>query len=183
MEPLEVANPTALHGTTVVSAAVNYVDLAIPAGYRMLRVWWSARVDIAGAAATVIMTFNNDAAANYGDQRAEANGTTVTAVQAVSGTGITVGTALGSAAAARSPGVGQVDIPNYSGTTFFKAVTGHNFEDRGGTTLRIRPLGGIWRSTAPIRTVRLRAINGALFSAGSTFGWEVTDPLPAAPGV
>ena len=79
-------------------------------------------------------------------------------------------------------GVGQLEIPNYSGTTFFKSFTGHNFEDRGGTTQRIRPLGGIWRSTAPIRTVRFRAASGALFSAGSTFGYEVTDPLEAAPG-
>lgn len=182
MEPLEVANPTALHRTIVVSAGVNFVDLPIPADYRLLRVWWSARVDIPGAAATLTMSFNGDGGANYGDQRAEAAGTTVTGVQAASGTSIVVGTALGGGSRAGSAGVGRVEIPNYSGTTFFKALTGHNFEDRGGTALRIRPLGGIWRSTAPIRTVRLRAINGALFSAGSTFGYEVTDPLPAAPG-
>ena len=182
MEPLEVANPPTLHRTTIVNAGVNYVDLAIPADYRVLRVWWSARVDIAAAATTVTLTFNNDVAANYGDQRAEANRTTVTGVQAPSGTGVTVGTALGAASLARSPGVGQLEIPNYSGTTFFKSFTGHNFEDRGGTTQRIRPLGGIWRSTAPIRTVRFRAASGALFSAGSTFGYEVTDPLEAAPG-
>ena len=84
--------------------------------------------------------------------------------------------------AARSPGVGCVEIPNYSGGTFFKAVTGHNFEDRGGTGLRIRPLGGIWRSTAAISTVRLRAAGGGLLSVGSAFGWEVVDPLPAALG-
>ena len=182
LEPLDVAIPPQLSGTTVLSAGVNSVDLAIPADYRLLRVWWSARIDTAVAAQTLHLTFNGDVGNNYGDQRAEANGTVVAAAQNPAAAGIVLGTALGTVSATRSPGVGCVEVPNYSGSTFFKAVTGHNFEDRGGTGLRIRPLGGIWRSTAPIRSVRLRAAGGGLLSVGSSFGWEVVDPLPAAPG-
>jgi hypothetical protein len=182
MQPLEVSNPPELHGSTVLTRSVNFVDLAIPADYRLLRVWWSARIDDAVAAQTINMTFNGDSAAHYGDQRAEAHITTLSGVQTASAAGMFVGTALGGASTARSPGVGRVEIPNYSGSTFFKAVTGFNFEDRGGTSLRIRPLGGIWRSSAPVRTVTLRAIGGALFSVGSAFGWEVADPLAVAPG-
>ena len=182
MQPLEVPNPTELYGTTVLTRSVNSVDLAIPADYRLLRVWWSARTDDAVAAQTITMTFNGDTAAHYGDQRAEAHIAALSGVQTATASGIFVGTALGGASTARAPGVGRVEIPNYSGSTFFKAVTGHNFEDRGGTALRIRPLGGIWRSSAPIRRVTLRAVGGALLSVGSTFGWEVADPLAAAPG-
>ena len=182
MEPLDVAVPPQLSGSTVLTARANAVDLAIPADYRLLRVWWAARVGNAVAAQTLHLTFNGDAGSTYGDQRAEAHGAGLAAAQNVTATGIVVGTALGTASTARSPGVGQVEIPHYSGGTFFKSLTGHNFEDRGGTGLRIRPLGGIWRSTAPIHTVRLRAAGGALMSVGSAFGWEVVDPLPVAPG-
>jgi hypothetical protein len=182
MEPLDVAVPAQLSGSTVLTAPANSVDLAVPADYRLLRVWWAARIDNAIAAQTLYMTFNGDSGNTYGDQRAEANGSVVTAAQTPTATGIVLGTALGTASAARSPGVGHVEIPHYSSGTFFKALTGHNFEDRGGTGLRIRPLGGIWRSTAPITTVRLRAVGGAMMSAGSAFGWEVVDPLPVAPG-
>jgi hypothetical protein len=182
MQPLEVPNPTELHGTTVLARSVNSVDLAIPADYRLLRVWWSARTDSAIPAQTITMTFNGDTAAHYGDQRAEAHIADLSGVQTATATGIFVGTALGTLSTARSPGVGRVEIPNYSGSTFFKAVTGSNFEDRGGTALRIRPLGGIWRSSAPIRTVTLRAAGGSLLSVGSAFGWEVADPLAPAPG-
>jgi hypothetical protein len=182
VEPLDVAVPAQLSGSTVVTAPVNSVDLAIPGDYRLLRVWWSARIDSAVAAQTLHLSFNGDTANNYGDQRAEANGTVVAAAQDQTGPGIVLGTALGTASVARSPGVGCVEIANYSGATFFKAVTGHNFEDRGGTGLRIRPLGGIWRSAAAISSVRLRAAGGGLFSVGSAFGWEVVDPLPVALG-
>jgi hypothetical protein len=182
MEPLDLAVPAQLSGSTVITTPVNAVDLAIPGDYHLLRVWWSARIDTAVPAQTLYLTFNGDTSTTYGDQRAEANGTVVGAVQDQTGPGIVIGTALGTTSVARSPGVGRVEIPNYSGTTFFKAVTGHNFEDRGGTGLRIRPLGGVWRSTAAISSVRLRAAGGGLFSVGSAFGWEVVDPLPVALG-
>jgi hypothetical protein len=183
VEPLDVAVPAQLSGSTVVTTPVNAVDLAIPGDYRLLRIWWSARIDSAVAAQTLLLTFNGDAGNTYGDQRAEANGSVVAAAQDQAAPGIVLGTALGAASAARSPGVGHAEIPDYSGTTFVKALTGHNFEDRGGTGLRIRPLGGVWRSTAAISSVRLRAAGGGLFSAGSAFGWEVVDPLPVALGV
>ena len=58
MEPLEVREPAHAAPHDHRDAGVNDVDLAIPADYRVLRVWWSARVDIAAAASTVTVTFN-----------------------------------------------------------------------------------------------------------------------------
>src|SRR3954447_24192408 len=100
MQPLEVPNPTELHGTTVLTRSVNSVDLAIPADYRLLRVWWSARTDDAVAPQAITMTFNGDTAAHYGDQRAEAHVAALSGVQTATASGIFVGTALGGASTA-----------------------------------------------------------------------------------
>lgn len=176
--------PTQMSGTVVLTSTANQVDLDIPDGYRNLRLWWTAKVTANVAGTSVVVLFNNDTTANnYGDQRGEVNLTTFTGASNATTAGCFAGVALGTNASvpANSPGTTHMNVPGYSNTTFLKNWVGTNFEDRIGTAgggMRVRSMGGIWRSTAAITTVSFQATSSALFAVGSQFGWEVVDPLP-----
>lgn len=150
------------------AAAADITFSAIPATYRHLKVVFSGRGAAASSSRELRVRFNGDAGGNYDRESLRGNDTTAAAFTSAGGTYIGGMEIAGDSAPAGRVGAVSIDIPDYRGTTFHKALLATCFAARGttGPDLFVFTIGGLWRSTAAITSVTLLLETGN-FMAGS----------------
>lgn len=127
----------------------------------------------ATSADTLQVRLNNDSGANYFDDLIRANGTTVSAIQDLTGTSLTLSQTLPAASAplgASSFGFYTFEIPGYTSTTWVKGVRVQGGAPVAVTTLNTVPetAFGWWNSTAAVNRVTLFGGLTANLAVGST---------------
>jgi parallel beta-helix repeat protein len=150
----------------VVGSAVPTVTFSsIPATYRNLKLVVTGRTSAGGTDFSA--TFNGDVGANY-QAVLVFNGSGAGASTGFSQTSVAIGSTASSAAPANQAGVSEIMIYDYSGTTFFKSVTGMTHRLDGVATAYIIWYAATWNSTAAINAIALAAGAGN-FVTGSVF--------------
>jgi hypothetical protein len=175
----------------VTSGSQATVDFtSIGSGYTDLRVTWQARSNYVGAFEGMRLKMNNDGTSgNYTvGQYNNAMTTTLSAgTDAISSSGAGVGGVGGTTSPSNFGSFGEVVIPNYAGTTFYKGIS---------TLLRFDSASSgynqtetwFWKSTAAITrltfSVPTSFVNGSTFTLyGTVTGGLSTVVLqPATPG-
>ena len=116
----------------------------------LLEVWLYARTDEAVAASSVNINFNNDTAGNYDRQRVRGANTTTSANIANADTKI--GTvAAGANSTASVFAATRMSVPNFAGTTGFKAVEfTEGVPDETAANMLVDAWVAQWRSTSAI---------------------------------
>ncbi len=155
---------TKIAQTTLSSPAANVVFSSIPTTYRNLRIVYQAKSTYAGGSDGTILRINGDTAGNYDSQTQDAANATLWAGEAYAATFIYLGPVAAATSLAGSSGAGEIEIPNYTGTTFNKIVLtkGYYIEGTSAGLQRIRISGGRWRNTVAITSLTFAAANGNL---------------------
>lgn len=157
-----------LIGEVVATGSTNSMTIAIPSGYKSLRI----EVNAQGATANdAIVQFNGDTGANYGWTRFYSNNTTGsvgTGGQNVGNndTGITTTVALN--VGGNAAGTLVLDIPA-PGSPFYKNVFWESLQPANTSGTEMYQIIGkaMWRNTAAINSITVTASSGN-FAAGST---------------
>ena len=142
---------------------------SIPATYRDLMVIIRGRGTTAATSVAALLTFNNDTGANYDKERLTASGgTTVSAAGTAASTSIDLGGIAAANSTADVADAIRVEVFDYRGTTFQKAVHTHNSAKTGtaATNFTANVQSGWWRSTAAINRVDI-VLNAGNFVSGS----------------
>lgn len=169
------ANPTwATGGTFLISEQTpsgtgTVTFSSIPATYRDLMVIIRGRGTTAATSVAALLTFNNDTGANYDKERLTASGgTTVSAAGTAAATSIDLGGIAAANSTADVADAIRVEVFDYRGTTFQKAVHTQNSVKTGTATTNFvaNVQSGWWRSTAAINRVDI-VLNAGNFVSGS----------------
>ena len=136
--------------------------------YDVLEIMLILRVDNTSAAAVnCLLTFNNDAGANYDSQGVQAVGSSPQASSAVAANNILV-TAHGTFDLTSSAGHTFIVIPGYSGTTFNKGGTMQSgIVDSTSSAMSSRALQIGYRSTSAITRVKIAGNSTDKLKVGS----------------
>lgn len=133
----------------------------------VLEVFMTTRTDDAGAGATLLVTFNNDAATNYERQIMNASNTTVAASVNNATNQVAVDT-HGSGGSASTPGTANIVIPNYAGTTFHKSMTVASARPDGtAANQNVQSYAAKWNNTAAITRMKVAGNGAAKLKVGS----------------
>lgn len=161
---------------TILTSAATIIDTGtLSQSYRDLRIEIAGlRSDAAASEVASLMRFNSDSGANYDWSRVSnsnatvggGEGTAVTSIQALT---TTVGITGNSATAGASTNL-SINIPGYTGTTFWKTCDLLISESigSGAGNRRITVTGGTWRSTAAITSIQFSLSSGNIM-AGCSF--------------
>lgn len=144
---------------------------SISGSYTNLRIIFSGRSTDNSEVQTVGLRFNNDSSGDYDYQYAIGNDGSAGAGHTENSTSITAFLLPGSSANIVSgiPGSGVADIPNYTGTTFFKTLNsqaGMIGKPSSGWRYQVSYYGH-WRDTSAVTRIDLVASAGN-YTAGST---------------
>jgi len=148
---------TQLADTTLGSGATTIDLTSISGSYNHLRLLCQLRVDEITSDDWIYLRFNNDSGGNYSDNGFWIITTTFQAVaNETAQTKGRLALVCGSTATANAATIVTIDIPNYTGTTFFKQYTA-NFTGVPTSASRVETgqLGGQWHSTAAITRITL----------------------------
>lgn len=159
-----------LADSTLGSSQANFDMTSISASYAHLLVMATLRDDGAVATSSGNLRFNNDSAGNYDDAYNQMLNTTNTGGSDSASASLFPFRANGANASASAFGNSFVFIPNYAGTTAFKAV-----ESLGGAMATSGTKGtyqallyvGQWRSTAAINRITIYPGDGTNWVTGS----------------
>ena len=157
IESLEVSNNT---------SSVTFSS--IPQGYTDLVVKFSTRETDAGSFGHFGIIFNADTGANYANQHLRGDGA-ATSASSSSGSNYIVasyGNAAGSTA--NTFGIGEVYIPNYTGSNQ-KRVSMESMNETNSATAYMFMTSGLWTSTAAITSSTFKQTLTGVFVANSTF--------------
>lgn len=155
------------------AASVTFPNLigSLPTTFRNLLILYTAKSDTAATFTTMNLFFNGDTGASYVIQQIQGNNNVVTSVQTAAFTASPSIAYINAAnGTANVPGVGSIEIPNYSGTTFVK-VAQSKYSTTGADSLASEVIGQFglrWNSTVAITSVKLQPAAG-LFIPGSAF--------------
>lgn len=144
---------------------VNFDFQAIPQTFRHLELIWYGQQN--AALGPMGMRFNNDQAANYDDEEAQANTAAVAALQDLAGLSMRIG-----AMAAAGAAGGRIWIPHYANATYEKIAicsTAYNAGNLTGNFWREMNFGH-WRSAAAINRITLLNANLRVGSIASLYG-------------
>lgn len=157
-----------LFDSVLSGSAASFDVSGLPGGFRTLTIDLALRGDTAAAGTTVSLRFNGDTGANYDVDILALSNVTVSGVAQTGQTSGRVGFMPANTAAAGKALSARVVIPNYSGTTFHKAVIAIANGNEGTTaTLLSSEMDSMtWRSTAAITQVTVLPGAGN-FVAGS----------------
>jgi hypothetical protein len=161
-------NCTVSSGQCVMGSNAASVTLAsIPGTYISLRL--TATCNTTDSSGTSIAAqFNGDTGNNYVWQQLFGSNTSAgTAPSGLIGHtdfGPVPGTPSGS-----TPGIFEVVIPNYSGTTFNKQTSGNGTRWNSSTQVNVQNYSGMWLSTAAINSIKMFSEGGGNLIAGCTF--------------
>ena len=153
--------------TWTAGSATASQTFTLNGGYKNLRIVITGRADGSGDNADVVMRFNSDTGSNYDWEASGGYASTALATGGRANTTILVAAVPAAAAAANYAGEAEITVPNYAGTTFFKACSSRNFSRRDSTNDEVLIFGGIWKSTSAITSVTLSTDNGS-FVTGTT---------------
>lgn len=156
----------------VASGSPATIDFTgISGAYSSIKVIWAAQDTQAGTADVVVsMKVNNDAtAANYTtvNRIGSNNGTAFSSNVAATTSGVYVG-AMPQTGLTTVPGIGEITIPGYAGTTFMKSLFAVAHDELSTTAGIIVTLGARWKSTSAITRLTFSTA-GTAFADGSTF--------------
>lgn len=145
---------------------------AIPGTYLHLKLVFTGRVTSAGSANHAIYAqFNGDTGANYDRQEVFGAATTDGAAESVATATPALFSAPEASAQANACGSGEVLLPYYSQTTFYKTaigtITSKNTNSSGGVVEVSRAVH--WRNTAAITSILVGVATSGNFAAGSKF--------------
>lgn len=136
-------------------------------GFKSLKIIWQARGDN-GAAQNLVAQFNGDTGANYDYLNNDLQGNGFNGGGASTGqTSALVGGVSGTNTTANYPSGGEITIPNYVGTTFYKQASAKTDWLAANTILQ-RLDSCWWKNTGAINEVKL-TLGAGNFVAGSTF--------------
>jgi hypothetical protein len=162
---------TKISDSTLGSPAASFDLTAIAATYNHLMLLLYVKDDGAVINSWVNLRFNNDSAANYDREQAAATGNSNSPAGNAAATSMQVLFSAGTTGAtAQAFGAGCLVLPNYTGTTGYKAVTTMTGAIGLVGTITNYLSGtyqGLWRSTAAITRITLLPGNGSNFVAGS----------------
>jgi len=164
------AGMTKLFDSTLAATATSIDTGAggIAGSYTTLEIHIYSRGGNAGAFEELYVRLNNDATAVYDWQRAGANNVTASNSSTAGDNGWIVHTA-GNSAAANVFGACRMTIPNYAGTTGYKAaIWTDGFADTTAGNMRAFVRTGNWRNTAAITRLSIQAaFSGAQLRIGT----------------
>lgn len=151
--------------TRVTGSDASTIDFtSISGAYSALLLLLSGRTDESATLSVVYARMNNDSGSNYDDQNASGSGTSATAGGNLGTTGANVGILPGASAPASHAGSFSLMVPDYAGTTFYKAF--HSFGGTFGSTstllnnVAVATRAGHWRSTSAINRITLQIQSG-----------------------
>jgi hypothetical protein len=141
---------------------------SIPGTYRDLMLVIRGRGTNASTFVTAKLTFNNDTGSNYDRQRLQATNASVAASALAAQTSIDIADIAAANAPTSAADVSTIEIADYRGTTFQKAVkaTSSVKTNAAATGWAADVRVGWWRSTAAITRVDL-VLTAGNFVAGS----------------
>ena len=188
LEELEAADLNALDARIAALEASKYTKIAesilgaavatvtfssIPSTYRQLELWMAVRGDTAAQFASVALQFNSDTGTNYNYENWQAAGASTTSAETLSATSLFIGDMPANTTLSGSVSIQVVKIPWYAGTAFWKATSTSqtaNLQTSAGqaSALFDKHLSGLWRSTAAINRVDIKAGAGN-FVVNSSF--------------
>jgi hypothetical protein len=164
---------TVIDHTELGAAASSYNVTSIPSSYDHLYVTASVRSDYAANFVFPLLTFNGDSGTNYSDTELRAIGnSTLQSSRNSSNAYIQAGTVAGSSVTADTFGIWNCWIPNYAGTTGFKAALVNSVAENASSTYAawcVNQTAGLWHSTAAINQITLAVFDAADFVQYSTF--------------
>lgn len=151
-------------------SGVAVVTFSALGAYSHLKIIYSARGDQAATSSLINLTFNADTGSNYDAQRSGFNTGTILSDQVAQTSGI-IGAVTAGTGPASYPSSGEILIPDYRGTTFFKTATSQiagpiTAVSSGSILTRLHSVW--WRNTAAITSIEL-TLNGGNYVAGSKF--------------
>lgn len=153
------------------SAAASVTFSSIPGTFNHLQLMGQARSTAAAASDEFAVQLNGDTGSNYLRQSMFGNGSgSASASIATTSSSWTCGTGdlAGATATAGFTGLLYMSIPLYAGTTWAKTVNWHSGLD-DSLVHSIVALTGTWNSTAAVTSVKVFALSGPNFAAGSAF--------------
>lgn len=145
--------------TTTLGSAASTITFTVPSGYTNLKLIFQGRSSAAANTPGVNLTFNSDSGANYSYTwlyYAAGTGGSDTG----SATSARVGSIPGTTTTANYPGTFHLSIPNYAGTTFYKAFDSYGGDDTGASVGETWTFHGTWANTAAITSLTLTAASG-----------------------
>lgn len=160
-------NETLIQSTTTSSSATSVTFSTIPGTYKALRLIWSTRQATGAADATLRLQFNGDTGSNYDSNRWNRFGNTNSA----NGTSASLGSITASNAPSNASTGGELVVPYYASTTFYKAgesIVANQF-DQSSIGVIQESTAIVWHSTAAITQIVLTMSNGVAFVDGSGF--------------
>jgi len=168
MAAFTVIDHTELSGDTA-----SYNVTSIPSSYDHLYVTASVRSDYVGYFIFPLLTFNGDSGTNYSDTEMRAiNTTALQSSRNNSNAYLQAGTIQADSATADTFGIWNCWIPNYAGTTGFKAALVNSVAENASTTASqwcLNQTAGLWHSTAAINQITLAIFDSTNFLQYSTF--------------
>lgn len=157
-------------GRCVVPTNIASVTFAsIPGTFNHLKLTTACESSGSGGQ-NVDAQFNGDTGLHYIWQQIFSFGTTV--ASAGSGAALVANAQIGPIAAGtlgNSPGIYDLLIPNYAGTTFNKIMMANGSRFEPPFQIVIQNYASIWQSTAAITSMKIFVDNGDLLAAGCTF--------------
>lgn len=169
--------PVKIYENTVVGTTTNGWTVAVPAGYRALRVTIQGRSAAAAAADQVNVEFNGDSGFNYAFQALYGSAAAATSSEAVGQSSIDAGNVAAASAPAGACGAIAFDVMDYANTVFWKTVNGRNYFHDAAVNAAGSQSGlfsGVWANTAAITSLKAYLLNGD-FVAGSSI---VVEAIP-----
>ena len=163
---------TDLIATTSLAANTATISLStsIPQVFTNLVLMCYGRVTGATGPVFIELLFNGDTGNNYSWQYLYGSNTGAIAGQSIGAAPTVAGCILfnGTGAAANSPGMSVVNIPFYTGTTFYKTAWSQNMDRDASNVFRAGLIGYSWLNTTNITSITLVAASGTMI-AGSQF--------------
>lgn len=159
---------TQLFDSTLAATAANFDITAISNAYNHLRLLLYARGDTAAATTNVYLRFNNDSAANYDWQYAQASAAAVTAAESFAATQAIVASMPANTAGANLFGDVEVSVLHYAGSANNKALIAQEVHKSGTASgnLVVAQFAAFWRSNSAISRITVLPAAGN-FVAGS----------------
>ena len=152
--------------TTLGSAAASITFSSIPATYTDLKLVTVAQADTFDGYVGYDIQFNSDTGSNYSLTRLVGNGTTAVSARISNATQLNIGGAVATSTTSSNFALSEIDIFNYSGSTYKTLLSGLSGDTNGAG--QVRRVVGLWRSTSAITSVYLFADSGFNFKTGTT---------------
>lgn len=155
---------------TSTPSSTGVVTFSSLGSYTHLKIIWSARSTETATFSSIGVTFNSDTGANYDNQEIFISNGTSGGSQGFAGASIGGLLITGASAASNVPGSGELTIPDYRGTTFYKTLNTTYQDQRAASSGNFfwASRAGVWRNTSAITRIDLTLASGN-FVSGSKF--------------